>query len=383
MKFIIFLSYIFLATFISFASLDSKILNIPFGYDDNLVVGDFFYMYPICISTLFFIGGYIFVRDKSISIHVKSNPVSFSKSAFSFGVIKKVNLYLLFVQILMLFYWVSKIISNYDEIQNSNIIIFRVLVGKETFFLLFIQAMLPLAAKGLFRSIFSFFSLFVALSFAWFDGSRAALIPLSLLMLTNLALNRKLTFSLLLMLQFFIYFFVANSRYVDDKLNFNLLLNTISESILNVQDGFFGLIAYTFGYSILHFIATTKNELGNFTSSDLLYSIIPLPSSLIPINVNVELWRVDAFRPMGAVSELYRVSSFALYFFFFGLGGLVKKLDTMNIFLLKAITMPIFSMVTIFIFQYHLRAVMWFLFLLMLLVFLDKYLIKKRKLNNV
>ncbi|HHK8529396.1 TPA: hypothetical protein ACQYC3_002594, partial [Vibrio parahaemolyticus] len=278
---------------------------------------------------------------------------------------------------------VSKIISNYDEIQNSNIIIFRVLVGKETFFLLFIQAMLPLAAKGLFRSIFSFFSLFVALSFAWFDGSRAALIPLSLLMLTNLALNRKLTFSLLLMLQFFIYFFVANSRYVDDKLNFNLLLNTISESILNVQDGFFGLIAYTFGYSILHFIATTKNELGNFTSSDLLYSIIPLPSSLIPINVNVELWRVDAFRPMGAVSELYRVSSFALYFFFFGLGGLVKKLDTMNIFLLKAITMPIFSMVTIFIFQYHLRAVMWFLFLLMLLVFLDKYLIKKRKLNNV
>ncbi|HDY8159462.1 TPA: hypothetical protein RQL00_004111 [Vibrio vulnificus] len=383
MKFIIFLSYILLATFISLSSLNSKILNIPFGYDDNLVVDDFLYMYPICISTLFFIGGYIFVRDKSIGIHAKPNPVNFSKSAFSFGVIKKVNLYLLFFQVLMLFYWVSKIISNYDEIQNSNIIIFRVLVGKETLFLLFVQAMLPLAAKGLFRPTFSFFSLFVALSFAWFDGSRAALIPLSLLMLTNLALNRKLAFGLLLMLQFFIYFFIANSRYVDDKLNFNLLLNTISESILNVQDGFFGLIAYTFGYSILHFIATTKNELGNFTFSDLLYSIIPLPSSLIPINVNVELWRVDAFRPMGAVSELYRVSSFALYLFFFGLGGLVKKLDTMNIFLLKAITMPIFLMVTIFIFQYHLRAVMWFLFLLVLLVFLDKHLIKKRNFSNV
>jgi hypothetical protein len=356
-------------------------MQVPFGYDESITLVDFNYLLPILVGVLIFNFAYILTFRKLQAVLNPKLDIKYGnlKWRFSFK-IKKKHLILIVIQVLLLIYWSSKIFLNYTNQQNNDsVVIFRVLVGKESFFLLFLQSVLPVVAYGITRSYLLLTSLFVALLFAWFDGTRSALLPLSLVMLSSFNIRNKTKLFSITTLQIYIYIFSAHSRYINDKLNLDNLTNTIIDSFVQGVDGVFGLLGYVFGYSLLHYIATTKNELGQFQLLDLVYSLTPLPSKLIPINIDTSLWRVDQYRPMGAIAELSRVSNLFTYIFFFILGGLAKRLDGMSNDYIKSLSLPVFFLICVSMFQYHLRALQWFIILQFSFILLDNMFNKYHK----
>jgi len=351
---------------------------VPFGYDESIKLEDFHYLMPILFGVLLFNLAYKLSYSKSgIPLPIQPAPKYGRLAGLCSLKIKKKHLALIVIQLMLLIYWWVKILLNYSIQQNNDsIVIFRVLVGKESFFLLFLQSLLPILAFGVTRSFLLVTSLFVAFLFAWFDGSRSSLLPLSLVMLSTLYLGKKAKFVSIISVQMYIYVFAAHSRYINGKLSLDNLTTNVMDSFYQVSDGVAGLFGYIFGYSLLHYIATIKSGLGQFQFLDLIYSIIPLPSWLIPITIDTSLWRVDRYRPMGALAELSRVSDVFTYTLFIILGWLAKSLDRISNYTVKSLSLPIFFLICVTMFQYHLRALQWFLILQVILIFLDKKLKK-------
>lgn len=375
--------YVILSFSLACIAVSTDWLEIPFGYEHLIEFNDLKYSLPIIWSLFIFLSVKIYYSFKFKDNKRESRHIDFGPNKFKFGFslfrVKKINLISILIQLLLIFYFLCKIYFNYSSSSKGDIIIFRVLVGKESLVLLFIQSLILFLSRGFVKFIVFWGALFVALLFAWIDGSRSSLLPLSLWMLYLFSNKRVVLSFIVLLIQFFIYFLTAKARYINDKLDINLFLDAIYSAIQTSFDGFFGLISYVFGYSILHFIYVSKTELGLFTFNDLLYSVIPLPSSLNPLTVDVTLWRVDRYRPMGALSEVFRVSPIFLYVHFFLLGILSSKLDRMGDIYLRAFSLPIFTLVCVMMFQYHLRAVMWFVILLLIMLVLDRHLNKRKK----
>lgn len=371
--------YLILCLIFGYISVAFGFFDVPFSLDNELAPADFFYSYPIVIGLAsFFISGYFFPKQmvqKNIST---SSVISVTEFRPSYPTIYKANLIALLLQTLLFMYFIGKVLINYETISNSEVIIFRVLVGKESFFLLALQGVIPLLSRGIWKPLFYLCAMTTALAFAWLDGSRSSLIPLGLLVIYGVT-EKKYRISLFLVLfQIFLYFFLSESRSIDDKANIDLFFEAFFGSFLGMGDALLALVSYTFIYSMLHFIITFKNELGVFVASDLFYSVLPVPSALIPVEVDPSNWRVDKYRPMGALAELVRVSHIFLTFWFFFLGCVARNIDRIKTNMVKSLASAVFFIILLSMFQYHLRGVMWLVFFCILLVFLER----KSKINE-
>ena len=82
---------------------------------------------------------------------------------------------------------------------------------------------------------------------------------------------------------------------------------------------------------------------------------------------------------MGAFSEVYRVSPYAFYAFLFLLGQLSKRLDSIRGYLTRVISIGLFSITIVSLFQYNLRSNQWLLYALLLIFYIDRYILKDEK----
>ena len=104
----------------------------------------------------------------------------------------------------------------------------------------------------------------------------------------------------------------------------------------------------------------------------------PIPTIFWSSPPAVYQWRVDAFRPMGALSEVLRVSSSFFFGFLFLFGRLSKSIDCIKNPLLNILSMPIFLVILVCLFQYNMRTVMWLIVFILAVIFVDKILEKRQ-----
>jgi uncharacterized membrane protein len=168
-------------------------------------------------------------------------------------------------------------------------------------------------------------------------------------------------------------------REYNNRLNVDIFFMVMGAVRDNFYEATMSVLSYFTAFSILQFSYVVQNNSGSFYFNDLLYAITPLPSFLWPTIPNYDAWRVDIYRPMGAASELLRVSIFAFGLFFYIFGYLGKKIDSMTNASLKLLAVCIFSMSCVLIFQYNLRSVEWFIYLLLVMCFIDKTMLSRHQ----
>lgn len=204
-----------------------------------------------------------------------------------------------------------------------------------------------------------------SLLFSWFDGSRTAILPF-LVYTYYYASQRKWKLSLsMASMSAFLSVLAISSRFIGDKSLDSLLivLDEVFSSLSSIN------LAYLFQHSFLHLIYVIDQTPYQFNVNDLLYSIIPLPSSFHFINADPDLWRVDYFRPMGAMGELFAFSPAAFILFNSVYGILIYKATQLNNLYARLITSCIILTSFAMGYQYGLRTVQWLIYLSIALIF--------------
>lgn len=341
---------------VSISAIYSDSFGIVFSYDEIIDLPNLLnYSQPLLIGTfVFFISYNVLFRKREFeSVSKTQNTIIIKRKS---GII---DFFCIYIQIAIVMFVLAKLAANSTmEVSHTGII--RYLSGKENYLLMIIQSALIFLSSRNIRIVVIFSSFFISIIFAWFSGTREAIIPIASLVLDSVLKNKKTNALIYISMLLFLYSFVHVSRSTYVKFDFLVFFDSLSYALTILGDSVLSFLSYTFGYSVLHFTYVNMSETGLFTLSDLIYSLTPLPSYFLP-PVDTSLWRVDVYRPMGAYSELYRVSPFAFFLFLFFLGGLAKSINNVRQRFVKIVLLVIFSLLTIMLFQYGLRTNLWFI----------------------
>lgn len=196
---------------------------------------------------------------------------------------------------------------------------------------------------------------FIVLSFALIDGTRSAIIPLIILILWFAGHKQYTKLFFASITTAFTIGLVFYGRFLARGNDFQDLLFMIEFIVNNFS------ISYFSAYSWLHFLFAIEQFKGNFSLSDMWYSITPVPSSLLPYSPDTSLWRLDAYRPLGAQASLYLLGLIPWIFFNLVIGfvlGLATKIDNAVI---RILVFGVIFLTFASSFQYNLRSVQWFL----------------------
>ena len=365
MALVIFLFNTLAGYFISISAIYSDSLEIVFGYDELMDLSDLLqYSWPLIMGAFLFTLSYkLSFNRQGILLYDQFAYHPIKRKKTNKGIIDFICIY---VQITLIMYVLTKLVINSSMIISHQSIL-RYLSGKENYLLMLIQSIIIFYASAKIRPLVIVGALFISIIFAWFSGTREAIIPIAALLLYSLQANRKINVFLYIIVLLYIYSFVGISRANYEKFDLYIFVDSLSLAFYALIETTFGFLNYTFGYSVMHFSYVNMTGLGVFTTNDLIYSLTPIPSSFLP-EVDTSLWRVDVFRPMGAYSELYRVSPFSYFLFVIFLGGLAKYINNIPTKIVKLILLIIFSLLTIMLFQYGLRTNLWFIVLIIMVI---------------
>jgi len=376
----IFIYYIVVSSSIAIYAAATKSIQVAFGYEfefDNIEM--FYYLRYIASALVFFILGYYFNR-----VHVNwqkpNSTIPLLKIARDIRYILAACL-----QVSVIFYISLKISQGIDQSAVNAYVNFRPLGGKLTIFILFVQALIPVLSpsKSIIQKVSILFCFLLSFIFAWVDASRAALVPLAGIMFFSMISKKYITCTLIALYMMYLFMISIVARGINDRINLNALSEILNLTLENFNHTLIISITYFSAFSILHFFYVVKNEAGHFALNDLMYSALPIPSVLWPEAADYFLWRVDIIRPMGAASEVLRVSLIAFFIFFFILGQISKRVDSLSNPHFRLLSICIFSVIVVMIFQYNLRTCMWLLYLLIGIYFLDLILSNYHKKRTV
>lgn len=337
--------------------------NIPFQYNHTLMLQDLNSTLPIILIMFlgFFLGSKLqrsrnrtydaAVIKSKLGVKIRFTNIILIRSDFMYIVLS--------ISILLYFFYfpmVSSHVGSFRDLDDA-----RIIGGKENLPLLFMILIFSLLSRYRFISLIICISACVCIG--WFNGSRSALIPLLYPLILTLVSNKKylLLPSLLIVIYFYVFIFLARSEM--DKFNLLAFIDVIQSVPQEIYYIIIQTVGYLTAFSILHFVYCVKLMPGEFYVKDLIYSITPIPSSLIPIEVDTSLWRVDTFRPLGGVYEIYSVSPFAMFIFFVLLGFIFKGADEIKSRITSLFFLPLSFFILVFSFQYSLRGVQWFIYL--------------------
>ncbi|RVU37456.1 hypothetical protein EOE67_09700 [Rheinheimera riviphila] len=348
----------------------SRLYPMPFDYEQIFTVSEIFHY-----SLYIFWGVFVFYISQKLT---RGGEVHNSYN-FQFDLTNSVSsryvLPALLLQVFILSYFLIKISIGLDSSDGEQYIKnYRPLGDKISVMLLLSQSFLPIILwRVKLARVFAILScVFLAFIFSWIDASRASILPL--IGVAYVFYTKRSYFLLLcvsiVMVCLFMTAIIARS-YID-RISFDSLIEIVVHTYTNFSEVCVWVVSYFTAFSIYQFAYIVRDGLGDFTSYDLIYSVIPLPSFLWSNVPDYDNWRADEFRPMGALSEILRVSILAFTFFFFILGVLAKKIDCMTDRYMKLLSVFVFSMTTVMIFQYNLRTVQWFYYFLFFLVLYDK-----------
>lgn len=362
-----FIVYHFVAVVLSIDALESPARVVPFSYDEYFALNTF-------TPYLLFILGMLCVFGLGYAIAARWRPEKIINSPsvkIALGGSKKVAVGAFFIQNLILLYYAGIIFSffYFDDTQTSSD--GRFLGGKESYLVLLIQASIPLVLWK--RPVLRWYSIFMCFSvgflFSWIDSSRAGVLPLAGVLFASIATRHKILTAIATILAILFYVFSVSARVFQDRVSFDFFASYLSYFDEYFFDIVYGALSYLTSFSIMHFAYVVDSNSGTFGVGDLLYSLTPLPSVFWGVPFETELWRVDQFRPMGAIAEMFRVSWLIVVLFFFSMGFMAKRIDTATMPGVKLITLSIFVLIAITMYQYSLRTVQWYLYLNIALLF--------------
>lgn len=181
------------------------------------------------------------------------------------------------------------------------------------------------------------------------DASREALLyPVALLSVLTLAGKSRASAILF-------FFVVASLAYV-------MRNGGIAEGV-TIKNIFSG-ITYVFGWGFLHFsqVTISTDDLAHtpMAVGDIILSITPIPSTLL--GVNFDGGNLDAYRPLGAMGELYLVHPLLPYAAAVIIGFLMLltlQASKFRNYGWAKIIRYFYLLILLISFQYHLRTVMW------------------------
>lgn len=199
----------------------------------------------------------------------------------------------------------------------------------------------------------------ITLMFGYFDTSRTALVPGAILLLYAFT-NRRRALSVLGLTLISIGLLLSFGLRADvDQAgkSIELLMSSISSSQINY------FRSYVFEFSYLHFLYTMAQSPLMFDAKDLVYSITPLPSAILPPSSDPDTWRLDKYRPYGAMAETLNVgyTFFLLFNFLFGFLATAITFSRSTLLRLGGTALVVFGYMASY--QYGLRTIQWFLWI--------------------
>lgn len=345
----------------------TKFYEMPFGYEQIFTVTEvIYYSFQIAIGLLFFSFTYKFFylwRPRKIANHTYMLPKPRVR-VFTF----------FFAQSLIIIYILFKLLSGAEYTNGEQYLQdYRPLGDKVSNLILIVQSVLVFTVwqkKSLFI-VFSFCSILIAFLFAWVDSSRASILPLVGLLYYYYSQRKFISTSVVTIILVFFYMMAIVGRNYTGRIDYDSLIEILSSVFFQVDEVLVYIVSYFTAFSVFQFAYITRDMLGDFSAYDLIYSIIPLPSFVWPYVPDYESWRADEFRPMGAISEVYRVSPIIFFIYFSFKGFISHAIDSMSNDVARLFATAIFVMTVVMMFQYNLRSIQWFYYLIAILVYLD------------
>jgi hypothetical protein len=364
----IFTYYLFISIGLCVFFTYSKRYQMPFDYELIFSVSEvIYYSAYLCVGYFIFLLSYRFflirkILDKNVSVKKEFNPRA------RLGVFTV-------VQSIIVLYFLTRLMSGVEYTNGEQYIQdYRPLGDKVSNLVLLVQSFLIFTVwrKPVFIFILLVLSAFIAFLFAWIDSSRASILPLVGLLYFFYKERKLLPGVFVLIYLIFCYMIAMVGRSFTDRIDFHSLNEIVSLTLYKFDEVLVWVVSYFTAFSVYQFAYITRDTLGDFTWYDFFYSITPLPSFAWPYIPDYENWRADEFRPMGAVSEVYRVSPLILFAYFGFKGFLAKAIDSMANDIARLFAVVIFIMTVVMMFQYNLRSTQWFYYLIAILYFLDR-----------
>jgi hypothetical protein len=344
-------------------AIESDKLAVAFDYDKYFTLTVFLpYALLIFAYLIVFLMGY---KNKKNNMEGMINNVEKSLR------IKNKNIIFLFIflQIFIVLYYLFRIYyflssESYRVLDDG-----RFLGGKEAYVLLMLQSVMPVIfwKHYVLRVGSILICALLGFAFSWLDASRASVIPLMAILLIASFKNYKILFVFALILQIIFYLLSIVGRTFDDRVTLDFL---VSIALLFWENGFEFLlnsVSYFTAFSVLHFSYVVDTGVGVFKFFDLIYSLVPLPTIFWPLQFDIDMWRVDQFRPMGAVAEMHRVNPLFAFAYFFIFGDIARRIDCTRNQTVRVFQILLFSLSCVLVYQYSLRTVQWYLYAIVLI----------------
>jgi len=372
----IFLLYTVISLLLAVLSLTTDAVNIAFDYNEYFTI-DSFFPYAVLVAGLMlaFLHGYVSkkVRINAIVNHKKKIKIYSSNATI---------LIFLALQLLIIIYYGHKLyLAHSGAVNYLSTDDARIVGGKESYILLLLQSIIPIVVWRVYflRMASIFVCTAIGFIFSWIDASRAGLIPLSALPILYIINNNKSHTFVILVIESFFYILSVIGRTFQDRFSIDFAASIISLMLENFFELFMNSLSYLTAFSIMHSAYVIDNASGEFGLSDFIYSITPIPTFLWPIDFNTDLWRVDQFRPMGSVAEMFRVSPILAFLYFWLLGRLARNIDTIQNQGFRVLQICLFFLICVVSYQYSLRTVQWLIYLSILVNVIAK--IKEQKIR--
>jgi hypothetical protein len=280
----------------------------------------------------------------------------------------------LYLSCIMLFF-IFCLIQVSDININTTGEIKRYLEFKGSHFLLLLVTLLALInfEKRRFYKISFLFVILTAILYAVIDGSRAALLPFIFAIFFSLIRKNKKLFFYSSFFIICILVLIATGRVMSRQYSRDLIdLYLLIEATSNLN------LSYFFSFSYLHLFTVNNEFQSGFSFKDFLYSITPIPSSLIPYSPDTSNWRLDVYRPIGAQGSLLYQSLFLFNFFHLILGFIGERIKYIKGNIIASAVFILLALTFVVSFQYNLRSIQWYLwFAIIILIFSKK--INRRK----
>lgn len=376
----VFSFYLLIAISFAFFAVETKVIDVPFDYQYEFSSREIMpYIFYLVTGWFFYLIGYFFSGKKEIQEQKNVDSVDYFNGFNNSGVSNKLFYLCIFAQIVIFLYILYGLNEMATLTSDSYDKEFRPLGGKFTNIILIIQALIAIIfySNRFFHGFLVLICLTVSLLFSWIDASRSAVLPIAVLLLYAISNKKFITSFFYFVIGVFLFVMAMVARGYAQRANFDSLCSIISFTFDSYFELINSFVGYLFSFSVLQFSLVVRDNAGEFNVNDLIYSILPIPSFLWPYEPDYSLWRVDFFRPMGALSEILRVSIFAFYIFFAFLGWLSKKVDGIKSAFIRVLSLSVFLLIVVQLFQYNLRTTEWFIYLLLFFVFIDKKISRK------
>jgi hypothetical protein len=349
------LSYVIVIVSGYFVSLG--LLNVPFGLSYYVRVEDY-----VNVSLSLTLGMIVSILGYLIATRLYYKKIVFTDRSF-YALVNGMPLYFFYTLLYVFLVYVIFIFSLERQL-NYTEGISRVLEFKGSHLLILmlsIYGSLLFVLKG--KSFYIYLVILIAAFFALMDGSRVSIIPAAVFLLISIYLKNLRYIALGILLNAILAFLYGIGRDAARQFKWNIDLGVFDYEL------YLDLFSYIFAFSIYH-LADVNLQLKNLhiSPSVFLYSITPLPSYFFD-NVDLAQIRLDVYRPIGAIGEMYIFGYWTYLLFSFSIGFSLGIFNLRIRGFVKVALYIVVSFLYLMSFQYGLRTIQWFFWPIFIFVF--------------